>query len=223
MIFFAAIIICVGITWAISRQGLGFFIKGWGGQGFFKFLLYYAALIVVHELIHGAGFMLVGKAKKEDIKFGSLLCHGMFYCHSEKPLGVRAYIITLLLPVLLTGFIPFLFIMFSGSFFWAIFAVFAISSGAGDMIMAWELRKLPNDAVVLDHDKLPGYYILYDEDNLPVAFEEEDVNTKEIAEMYLGNRKRNYRNDFVKFIKFLLLWGSIGVIVGLLAAALNIF
>lgn len=143
---------------------------------FFLFFILYGILIVVHELLHAIGFIVAGGASVKDIKFGFIPKFMMFYCHCKKPLRARGYMIALLLPVTITGFIPAFFVIFSQNLFWATMVSLAIASGAGDLTMAWELRKLQKNTLVQDHESLPAYYILYPEDDLPDNFEEDNTS-----------------------------------------------
>lgn len=183
--------------------------------------------IVIHEGIHALGAMIFGKCKKENISFGFIPRQLMFYCHAEKPMTASAYTLMLLLPVVVTGFIPFILSVCLGNIFLVVAFAMLISGGAGDLIMAASLRKIPASALLLDHPKAPAYYLLYKSDALPENFnevtpEQEEALLKSIQEKPLSDSSRG-RNNLLKILAIFIFLAFVVTVVFLIALLMKLF
>ncbi len=169
-------------------------------------------LIIIHELIHALGFMLFGKVKKEDIKFGVAPKQGMVFCTCNKPITAKAYILIIVLPVIITGIVPLIIVTIWGNIFWLIIFAIMVSGGAGDIIMLREVMKLDKNQLVLDHPQAPAFYILYEKGKEPDNFVE---TTVEQEQQLLDDMKKSPFEGSNLGIKVLLilLFLSISVIV----------
>lgn len=129
--------------------------------------------LFLHELLHGFAAIIVGKNKPKEIKFGCNLKQGVLYCHATKPMKASAYEFVLLLPVIVTGIIPFVVsTIFANAVFIAVFAML-IAGGAGDFVMVFDvLKNCKKDTLVIDHEAAPAYYKLYKEGEEPQDFKE---------------------------------------------------
>lgn len=112
--------------------------------------------IILHELIHGIAFIIFGKAKLLEVKFGVLWKSFTPYAHCKIPLKLKAYRIALLAPVIITGFIPLIIALFIDSLALVIVAAFLITAGAGDWIMYKLLKPFPANAKIIDHPSEVG-------------------------------------------------------------------
>ena len=183
--------------------------------------------VVVHEGIHALGAMIFGKCKKENISFGFIPRQLMFYCHAEKPMTASAYTLMLLLPVIVTGFIPFVLSVCLGNIFLVVAFAMLISGGAGDLIMAASLRKIPASALLLDHPKAPAYYLLYKSDALPENFnevtpEQEEALLKSMQEKPLSDSSRG-RNNLLKILAVFVFLVFVVTAVFLIALLMKLF
>lgn len=183
--------------------------------------------IVIHEGIHALGAMIFGKCKKENISFGFIPRQLMFYCHAEKPMTASAYTLMLLLPVVVTGFIPFILSVCLGNIFLVVAFAMLISGGAGDLIMAASLRKIPASALLLDHPKAPAYYLLYKSDALPENFnevtpEQEEALLKSMREKPLSDSSRG-RNNLLKILAIFIFLAFVVTVVFLIALLMKLF
>lgn len=183
--------------------------------------------VVVHEGIHALGAMIFGKCKKENISFGFIPRQLMFYCHAEAPMKASAYKTMLLLPVIITGFIPFVLSVCLGNIFLVVAFAMLISGGAGDLIMAASLRKIPASALLLDHPKAPAYYLLYKSDALPENFnevtpEQEEALLKSMREKPLSDSSRG-RNNLLKILAIFIFLAFVVTAVFLIALLMKLF
>ncbi len=161
-----------------------------------------AMLIALHEVLHALGFIIFGKARAKDISFGFAPHQGMFYCSCSKVITARAYALTLILPVILTGILPFIFVIIWGNVFWIMIFSIMISGGAGDLIMLNQVIKLRSDQLVLDHPKGMAFYKIYKQgQQLPSDFVEV---TQDMERRLLEDMKVSPFDNTKKGIKILL-------------------
>lgn len=155
-----------------------FYLLVWGFEGmvesllamlsrlndqFYMFLLFwlvFMAGIVVHELIHGITWAVIGKRPWSSIKFGFQLKTLTPYCHIKEPLQLGPYRWGAVMPGILTGFLPALLGIFLNNM--ALFGMgflFVLAAG-GDLYILWTLRKEKTGVWVEDHPTRAGCYVL---------------------------------------------------------------
>lgn len=115
--------------------------------------------IVVHELIHGLTWALFAKQGFRSIRFGIMWKYLTPYCHCKEPLTVRHYIIGGIMPAILTGFLPCIVAIFTGSLSWLAGGLFFTLAAGGDFMIINLLRKLPMNSLVQDHPEKLGCYV----------------------------------------------------------------
>lgn len=122
----------------------------------FVFLFIILIGIILHELIHGIGWVLFGKQSFSNIKFGVLWSALTPYAHLKVPIEVNAYRIGAFLPGLIVGIIPFILslILGNGNLFW--FGLLHTIAAGGDWIVLWMIRKLKPGTLVEDHPSRAG-------------------------------------------------------------------
>ena len=147
--------------------GLGlFFLKNrQGGVGFEKpatmllFLLVFAALIVVHELIHGLSWAIFAEHHWKDIEFGFMKQYLTPYCACGVPLSKGQYIFGALTPLILLGILPMIAGIAIGSLPLLFLGVIAADAAAGDILIVWKIlryRSASEDVVYIDHPTQAG-------------------------------------------------------------------
>jgi len=154
--------------------------------------------LILHEGLHALGAIIFAKKKPSEINFGMNLKQGMLYCHVKTPMKNLSYRALLLLPVIITGFIPLIISIFFGNIFLIIVFSLLVSGGAGDIIMFKSLLKHDKNDLVLDHAEAPAYYLVYPEDNLPENFcevtdEEENSLREEMNAPQKSSRSNTLR------------------------------
>ncbi|MBT8399572.1 MAG: DUF3267 domain-containing protein [Rhodothermia bacterium] len=110
----------------------------------------YTLSIPVHEGLHALGMIVTG-TPASAISFGAKLRQGIVYIHCDRPMSLRSYRFTLLLPVAVTGVLPAVVSVAVGSQWIAVYSALMIVSAVGDMEMVWRLRRLPGETLVRDH------------------------------------------------------------------------
>jgi hypothetical protein len=121
----------------------------------------YLLSVPVHEGLHALGMLLTG-ARRSDIRFGARILQGVVYVHCSAPMKLSAYRIVLVLPVIVTGFLPAVWGIVSGKGWVMIYAYLMIVSSIGDLEMLWRLRGRPGSLLVRDHPSLLGCEIRFD-------------------------------------------------------------
>jgi hypothetical protein len=131
-----------------------------GIWGNFVIILFVITIgIILHELIHGITWANYCKNGFKSIKFGVLWKMLTPYCHCVEPLKVEHYIIGGIMPVIILGFLPFAYSIFTGNALWLFFSVFFTMAAVGDFLIINLLRKENKDDLVLDHPSEAGCYI----------------------------------------------------------------
>ncbi|VVM33698.1 DUF3267 domain-containing protein [Terribacillus sp. AE2B 122] len=118
--------------------------------------------IILHELLHGIGFIVIGKVKSSQIKYGFSWKDGAAYAHCMVPIKVRAYRVALLLPVFLTGLLPLLISYIIGNGVLLTASVILTAGGIGDWLIFRSLTKYEASQFVKDHPTKVGYFIYTD-------------------------------------------------------------
>jgi hypothetical protein len=116
--------------------------------------------IVVHEALHGIGFMRFGGAARSDIKYGIMWRCLTPYAHCKVPLPVGSYRWSLLLPGIVLGGLPTIAGLVLGANIIFIYGLAMTVGAGGDLIMVWLLRDADGDALVQDHPTRMGCILL---------------------------------------------------------------
>ena len=126
------------------------------------FLLLFFALIVLHELIHGITWSCFTENHMKDIEFGVMWKYLTPYCTCRKPLKRGQYIIGILMPAIILGFIPAIVSIIAGSLFLLAIAELMIMSGGGDFLIiakALMYRRQSRDTLFRDHPYEAGLVV----------------------------------------------------------------
>lgn len=117
------------------------------------------ALIVLHELVHGVTWGAFCKNKWKSIRFGIMVEMLTPYCHCMEPLTPSQYIIGALMPLVITGLIPYVISYLTGNFFLMVLSMMLIIGAGGDISAMLMLLREKNIALLLDHPTLCGCVI----------------------------------------------------------------
>lgn len=136
--------------------------------------------VVIHELLHGLGAVLFGKCKKNDVKYGINLKEGIAYCHTKKPLSGKSYCGMLVLPIIVTGIIPFAICVATGGLMEIAAFALLIAGGTGDVIMlVGVLKNKDANREIIDHETALAYYALMTDEELASLGLEETTEESE--------------------------------------------
>ena len=118
------------------------------------FLIVFAVLVVVHELIHGLFWAIYAKYHLKSIEFGFIVSSLTPYCCCKEMLTKSQYIIGGIMPTVILGIIPAIISIFTGSIFWFAMGELMILSGGGDMTILLKLLRYKSnkkEILYMDH------------------------------------------------------------------------
>ena len=138
----------------------------WGGIHFnpMGMLLFSAGMligIVVHELVHGITWLVMLKKSFSHLSFGFM--KGCAYCHIDVPMEKRSSVVGALMPLLLTGLLPWLAGIVANSWVWMMIGAVMIGGAAGDIMIVRALRHEASSTLVYDHPSDIGCYVYHKE------------------------------------------------------------
>lgn len=125
-------------------------------------LLGFVLLVVAHELVHAAGWAVFGRLPLSAIRFGVDGKTLSPYARALLPMPASAYRVGAALPLLLTGVVPWLLALLTGSGPLAVVSALLISGAVGDLLVLWVIRDVPAQARVIDHPANAGCFVLPD-------------------------------------------------------------
>lgn len=145
--------------WGITefQIGLRIFFRD---QGYIFFIIFVMGL-VLHELIHGISWKLIGNNSNDSIQYGIDWKTLTPYAHCKHPIEVRAYCWGIAMPGLLLGILPAFFSLLLGKGWLLSFGILFTLVAGGDMLILLLLRKVKVGTLVKDHPKRVGCYIFY--------------------------------------------------------------
>ena len=116
--------------------------------------------VVVHELIHGLSWVILGNKPFSAIKFGFQWKTLTPYAHLKEPVEVNAYRIGGFLPGFLLGIVPYLLslLLGDGNLLW--FGIVHTAAAGGDWLILWLIRRVKSGILVEDHPTNAGCYVL---------------------------------------------------------------
>jgi len=122
---------------------IGFLIK------LAAFIVFTAAYMVLHELVHGIAMKICGTKK---VKYGFTGIYA--YAGSSDHYGKKAYIFIALAPIVFFGIIlAVVNALVPRDWFWVIYIIQVtnISGAAGDLFVTFKFSRFPKDILVKDH------------------------------------------------------------------------
>ena len=121
-------------------------ILGTSPLWYFVFVIALIALIVIHELVHGATWALFTGDGFKSIEFGFIKKYLTPYCTCKVALPKKAYILGALMPLILLGIIPLIISIATGSFGLMWIAIIMVVSAAGDILIVGKILAYKTDA-----------------------------------------------------------------------------
>ena len=118
------------------------------------------ASVLLHELVHLVGFLLLGGAPRGSVRLGfNRRSLTPFACCGE-PVSAQGYRATALLPAQLLGLAPALAATVAGWGALALWSWAMLAVAGGDVAAVWAIRQVPGGALVLDHPARVGCRVL---------------------------------------------------------------
>lgn len=155
------ILLCVIAYIFVAGEGeINFFFGDMWKTGIL--LLIFFALIVLHELIHGAIWGFFAPGHFHDVEFGIIWSALTPYCTCTSELKKYQYIVGALMPTVLLGFLPAAAAIGMGNGALFLLSIFMILGGGGDFLIVGKLlayRTKAKDVVILDHPSELGLIV----------------------------------------------------------------
>ena len=149
-----------GFLTALPFIVLYFFVSqkplNWVGRGIWQtilMLIFYFALVILHELIHGLTWSRFTKNGFRSISFGVIWRSLNPYCTCTEPLNKTHYLAGSLMPWFVLGILPCIAsLIFQSGYLLVIGVVMALSAG-GDLLIVQMIlsRKGEGEMLYLDH------------------------------------------------------------------------
>jgi len=90
--------------------------------------------VILHEIIHAIFFAIYCKNKFKSVKIGMRLHKGYAYCECKEILPTNQYAVSLLMPAILTGVVPSIISLFTGSFDLLFFSMIFFGMSGSDLL-----------------------------------------------------------------------------------------
>lgn len=123
------------------------------------FLLMFIWLII-HELLHGIGFLIFKEVKLKNITLGMALEKGVFYCMCKQNIRKKVILTSLLFPITIIGFITLIIGMIINNYELVYLSILNIVSSIGDIVMTIYFLKCPKDIIYLDLDDCTSFTVI---------------------------------------------------------------
>lgn len=165
MPLFRAQLLGIGIFLVFAFAGLAPYMLIWGSpvqiDGPIATLLMIVVFggIVIHELLHGMGYIW-GGADHSEVEYGVYWSSLTPYAHCTVPLRCGPYRWAIALPGLALGVAPLVVGLITGSWTTVLFAAFMLGAAGLDAMLLWMLRGVSRDAWVRDHPRKMGSLVL---------------------------------------------------------------
>lgn len=118
----------------------------------------------LHEMLHGVGFLSLGKVKRKNVVFGAEIEKGIFYCMCKERVSKINILIALVFPLFFIGIITYVLGLYFNSDILVLASIFNISGAIGDILMLVDILMMPRDINYLDLDDNTSFTILSNED-----------------------------------------------------------
>ncbi len=156
---------CVAVLLLVALLGgLGAWRLMWGrppGTSAWAFWALLVPGLVLHELLHGLGFVL-GGARIRDVRFGVKLSGGAAYATTATPMVLRHYRVAVALPLVVLGLAPLLMGLAGGWHLATKLGGIFVALAGGDVAILLALRGVRPGSMIVDHQDVPGFHILPD-------------------------------------------------------------
>jgi len=109
-----------------------------------------ALLVLIHELLHAAGFLFFGRAPRGEVRIGFQRRTLTPFANCRVPVTAAAYRAAGLLPALVLGGLPVVAAWITGSGTLLFWGWIMLALAGGDVAAVWAMRAVPGGALVVD-------------------------------------------------------------------------
>jgi len=117
-------------------------------------------LLVAHEATHAIGWILFAGVQPKDIRFGIAWKTLSPYAHSKVAMKAGGYRAGVVLPLIITGIGPTVIGTLTNTGWLTVAGAVLVSGAVGDLIVLWVIRRVPSEAMVIDHPQNAGCYVV---------------------------------------------------------------
>ena len=129
-----------------------------------SFVIFIFLWLIIHELLHGLGFIIFKEVKFKNLTFGMFLEKGIFYVMCKQNIDRRIILTSLCFPVIIIGIITLMLGMYINSFMLVYLSIMNIVASIGDIVMIIYFIKAPKDIVYLDLDDPTSFTVVSSKD-----------------------------------------------------------
>lgn len=116
--------------------------------------------VIVHELLHGVGFICFGAGRWTDLRFGFKWRCMAAYATCSNVMPMSAYRGSCALPGLVLGVLPGVIGLTAGNVDWLAYGCLFIGAAGGDAAILWHSRHIPPATLVRDAHVTSGCEIV---------------------------------------------------------------
>ncbi len=116
--------------------------------------------LILHEILHGIGFLILGKVKFKNVIFGAELEKGIFYCMCKEKISKLNILISLVFPLFFIGIFTYIIGLITNNNLLLLLSIFNIAGSIGDIVMTFDILLMPKDIKYLDLDDSTSFTIL---------------------------------------------------------------
>ena len=130
---------------------------------FLIFLLILFIGYIIHALIQGLTWQLLGNNKLNAIGYGIRRKDRgsvSFNAYCKEPMELKTYKIGIAMPGIILGILPAVLGIFTGNYLVFIFGLFGVLYSGENILVLWLLREVKADSLVKSHPKRVGFYVI---------------------------------------------------------------
>ncbi len=129
-----------------------------------SWFIFFMIWFVLHELLHGVGFLILGKVSPKNVVFGAELEKGIFYCMCKEKISKLNILIALVFPLFFIGILTYVISLVTNNSLLLFLSLINIGGSIGDIVMTYDILRMPNDIMYLDLDDTTSFTIVSQSD-----------------------------------------------------------
>lgn len=154
------VLVVSGIYFLINP--IGSFDLSFSFRGYIVFLLALIFLTVLHEVIHGLTWGFFAQGHLHAINFGVIWKALTPYCTCTEPLTKWQYVVGVVMPTLIVGFVPAVIAVVIGNSWLMALSAVMILAGGGDFLILWKIllfKSQNKEILYYDHPYECGFVV----------------------------------------------------------------
>lgn len=121
-------------------------------------------IFLIHEVLHGLGFRICGRAKTNNIVYGAKLESGILYCACKEEINKKGIICSLIAPLIFLTILPMIIGQFFNLYTFILIGVINLLGAAFDILATIDILRLPNNIKYKDLDDTLGFILISNDD-----------------------------------------------------------